>query len=59
MDRPSSSTSSTRHAEGIPNHDDDDNDDDEEDDFDLDELNELEASLSKTTLQIKESSDSV
>lgn len=29
-------------------------DDDDDDDFDVDELNELEASLSKTSLQINE-----
>nr|GLL34598.1 zinc finger CCCH domain-containing protein 11 [Ipomoea trifida]GMD31806.1 zinc finger CCCH domain-containing protein 11 [Ipomoea batatas]GMD34940.1 zinc finger CCCH domain-containing protein 11 [Ipomoea batatas]GME17086.1 zinc finger CCCH domain-containing protein 11 [Ipomoea batatas] len=32
-------------------------DDDDDDDLDVDELNELEASLSKTTLQIKEAGD--
>ncbi|KAL0316268.1 UNVERIFIED_CONTAM: Zinc finger CCCH domain-containing protein 11 [Sesamum radiatum] len=51
-DRPGSSTSTTHDAEGIP-------DDDDDDDLDIDELNELEASLSRTTLQIKESGDSV
>ncbi|KAL0426379.1 UNVERIFIED_CONTAM: Zinc finger CCCH domain-containing protein 11 [Sesamum latifolium] len=49
--RPGSSTSTTHDAEGIP--------DDDDDDLDIDELNELEASLSRTTLQIKESGDSV
>ncbi|KAL0333334.1 UNVERIFIED_CONTAM: Zinc finger CCCH domain-containing protein 11 [Sesamum angustifolium] len=46
-DRPGSSTSTTHDAEGIPDDDDDD------DDLDIDELNELEASLSRTTLQKK------
>ncbi|KAL0344602.1 UNVERIFIED_CONTAM: Zinc finger CCCH domain-containing protein 11 [Sesamum radiatum] len=50
-DRPDSSTSTTHDAEGIP--------DDDDDDLDIDELDELEASLSRTTLQIKESGDSV
>ncbi|GFQ07111.1 zinc finger CCCH domain-containing protein 11 [Phtheirospermum japonicum] len=54
VDRPSSSTSTARDAQGNPDHDDDDGDDDDDDDLDLDELNELEASLSRTTLQIKE-----
>ncbi|CAA0842889.1 Zinc finger CCCH domain-containing protein 21 [Striga hermonthica] len=52
LDRPSSSTSTVRDAECNP--DDDDDGDDDDDDLDIDELNELEASLSRTTLQIKE-----
>ncbi|KAG8374269.1 hypothetical protein BUALT_Bualt11G0114000 [Buddleja alternifolia] len=59
-DRPSSSTSTTRGGEGSSNHDDnDDDDDDDDDDLDMDELNELEASLSRTTLQIKEPGNNV
>lgn len=55
VDAPSSSTSTAPDAEDI--HDDDVDDDD--DDLDMDELNELEASLSKTTLQIKEPNGNV
>ncbi|KAL1565965.1 zinc finger CCCH domain-containing protein 11-like [Salvia divinorum] len=57
-DRPSSSTSTMRSA---TDHDDDNNngDVDDDDDLDLDELNELEASLSKTTLEIKEPANNV
>ncbi|KAL6585369.1 hypothetical protein OROMI_002013 [Orobanche minor] len=57
----SSSTSTIPDAEGNPDHDDDDEDgdDDDDDDLDIDELNELEASLSRTTLQIKESGGNV
>lgn len=41
-------------------HDADDVDvDDDDDDLDVDELNELEASLSRTSLQIKEPKDDV
>lgn len=43
-----------RSSEGNPNHDDDNGDVDDDDDLDLDELNELEASLSKATLEIKD-----
>lgn len=53
VDRPSSSTSATRDG----NHEADNGDVD--DDLDIDELNELEASLSRTSLQIKEPSGSV
>lgn len=49
MDGPSSSTTNTRDIEDVADEDDDD--------LDMDELNELEASLSKTTLQIKEPGD--
>ncbi|KAL7588126.1 zinc finger CCCH domain-containing protein 11 [Lactuca sativa] len=35
-------------------HDDDDDEDDDDDDLDMDELNELEASLSRTSIQIRE-----
>ncbi|KAL7136570.1 hypothetical protein ABFS83_10G039400 [Erythranthe nasuta] len=55
MDGPSSSTSAVRDAEDI--HEDDEDDDD--DDLDMDELNALEASLSRTTLQIKEPNGNV
>ncbi|CAI9766298.1 unnamed protein product [Fraxinus pennsylvanica] len=48
-DGPSSSTANTRDIEDFADEDDDD--------LDMDELNELEASLSKTTLQIKEPGD--
>ncbi|KAI3474026.1 hypothetical protein Pfo_028814 [Paulownia fortunei] len=54
-DGPSSSTLTAHDAEGTPDHVDDDDDDD----LDMDELNELEASLSRTTLQIKEPGDNV
>ncbi|KAH6762398.1 Zinc finger C-x8-C-x5-C-x3-H type family protein [Perilla frutescens var. hirtella] len=47
-DGPSSSIATARDTEDISENDDDD------DDLDMDELNELEASLSRTTLQIKE-----
>lgn len=41
-------------------HDNDDDDvDDDDDDLDMDELNELEANLSRTTLQINEPKDKV
>ncbi|KAL9149947.1 hypothetical protein ABFS82_12G138100 [Erythranthe guttata] len=55
IDRPSSSASAKLDGEGIP--DNDDGDDDDDDDLDIDELNELEASLSRTSLQIKEPGD--
>lgn len=56
-DRPSSSTSTMRSA---TDHDDDNNGDvDDDDDLDMDELNELEASLSKTSLEIKEPANNV
>ncbi|KAK4481041.1 hypothetical protein RD792_011910 [Penstemon davidsonii] len=54
---PSSSSSTTRDAESVPDHGVDSDDEDDDDDFDMDELNELEASLSRTTLQIKEPGD--
>ncbi|XP_057779027.1 zinc finger CCCH domain-containing protein 11-like isoform X2 [Salvia miltiorrhiza] len=55
IDGPSSSSSTARNAEDISNHvDDNDEDEDDDDDLDMDELDELEASLSRTTLQIKE-----
>lgn len=47
---PSASTS-VAGSEEVPIDDDDDDDDDE---LDLDELNELEASLSRTSIQIRE-----
>uniref|UniRef100_A0A0A9DTH2 Uncharacterized protein n=1 Tax=Arundo donax TaxID=35708 RepID=A0A0A9DTH2_ARUDO len=47
---PSSSTSNGKQAEEEP----DDEDIDVDDDLDLDELNELEASLSRTSIQIRE-----
>ncbi|KAL2554472.1 Zinc finger CCCH domain-containing protein 21 [Forsythia ovata] len=49
MGGPSSSMATTCDTEDVA-----DNDDDDDDDLDMDELNELEASLSKTTLQIRE-----
>ncbi|KAG6386328.1 hypothetical protein SASPL_155224 [Salvia splendens] len=57
-DRPSSSTSTMRSA---TDHDDDNNGDvdGDDDDLDMDELNELEASLSKTSLEIKEPADNM
>lgn len=60
IDGPSSSTSTARDGEDTSNHvgENEDDDDDDDDDLDLDELNELEASLSKTTLQIKEPGNS-
>lgn len=57
-DRPNSSTSTTRDAEDIPDNDDNAEEEDD-DDLDIDELNELEASLSRTTLQIREPGDNV
>ncbi|XP_073034700.1 zinc finger CCCH domain-containing protein 11-like [Primulina eburnea] len=61
MDGPSSSTSTTRDSKDNPGHDNDNgnNDDNDEDDDDLDmnELMELEASLSRTALQIREPFD--
>ncbi|KAL3839611.1 hypothetical protein ACJIZ3_024202 [Penstemon smallii] len=54
---PSSSSSTTRDAESVPDHGVDSDNEDDDDDFDMDELNELEASLSRTTLQIKEPGD--
>ncbi|KAL2509475.1 Zinc finger CCCH domain-containing protein 21 [Forsythia ovata] len=61
MDRPNSSTSITRDAQDLPENDDnvEEEDDDDDDDLDIDELNELEASLSRTALQIREPSDKV
>lgn len=53
MEGPSSSTSATNVAENDPNPGDVDGDEDDDDDLDMDELNELEASLSRTSLQIK------
>lgn len=47
---PSSSTSNGKEAEEEP----DDEDIDDDDDLDIDELNELEASLSRTSIQIRE-----
>lgn len=47
---PSSSTSNGKEADEEP----DDEDIDDDDDLDLDELNELEASLSRTSIQIRE-----
>lgn len=47
---PSASTS-VAGSEEVPIDDDDDDDDDE---LDMDELNELEASLSRTSIQIRE-----
>ncbi|KAL2554696.1 Zinc finger CCCH domain-containing protein 21 [Forsythia ovata] len=49
MGGPSSSMATTCDTEDVA-----DNDGDDDDDLDMDELNELEASLSKTTLQIRE-----
>ena len=57
MDGPSSSSSTARNEEDITNHV-GDNEEDDDDDLDMDELDELEASLSRTTLQIKEPGDS-
>lgn len=59
MDGPSSSTSTARDTKDYPEHENDNgNDDDEDDDdLDMDELMELEASLSRTTLQIREPVD--
>ncbi|KZV53655.1 zinc finger protein [Dorcoceras hygrometricum] len=59
VDGPTSSTSSTRDTENNPQHGNVNGHDDEEDDDDLDmeELIELEASLSRTTLQIREPAD--
>ncbi|PIN03716.1 putative protein, contains CCCH-type Zn-finger [Handroanthus impetiginosus] len=57
VDRPSSSTSTKHDTESIP--DNNAGDEDDNDDLDIDELNELEATLSRTTLQIKESGDNV
>ncbi|KAG8376506.1 hypothetical protein BUALT_Bualt09G0070500 [Buddleja alternifolia] len=60
MNRPSSSTSTTRDANNIPGHVDENEDgEDDDDDLDLDELNELEASLSRTALQIEEPGNDV
>ncbi|CAI9762054.1 unnamed protein product [Fraxinus pennsylvanica] len=56
-ERPNSSTS-TRDAEEIPDND-DNTEEEDDDDLDIDELNELEASLSRTTLQIREPGDNV
>ena len=47
---PSSSTSNGKEGDEEP----DDEDMDDDDDLDLDELNELEASLSRTSIQIRE-----
>lgn len=47
---PSSSTSNGKEAEEEP----DEEDIDDDDDLDIDELNELEASLSRTSIQIRE-----
>jgi hypothetical protein len=47
---PSSSTSNGKEGDEEP----DDEDIDDDDDLDLDELNELEASLSRTSIQIRE-----
>lgn len=49
---PSASTS-VAGSEEVP-IDDDDDDDDDDDELDMDELNELEASLSRTSIQIRE-----
>lgn len=49
---PSSSTSFSKEAEEVLAEEDDDDDDE----LDIDELNELEASLSKTSIQIREPS---
>lgn len=57
MDRPSSSRSTT--VRSTTNYDDDTGDVDDDDDLDMDELNELEASLSKTTLELKEPAGNV
>ncbi|XP_075475226.1 zinc finger CCCH domain-containing protein 11-like isoform X1 [Primulina tabacum] len=61
MDGPSSSTSTTRDSKDNPKHDNDngnnDDDDEDDDDLDMDELMELEASLSRTALQIREPFD--
>ncbi|XP_039145384.1 zinc finger CCCH domain-containing protein 11 [Dioscorea cayenensis subsp. rotundata] len=49
--------SSSNHAGGVAEEDipdDDDDDDDDDDELDIDELNELEASLSRTSIQIHE-----
>ncbi|XP_009378138.2 zinc finger CCCH domain-containing protein 11 isoform X2 [Pyrus x bretschneideri] len=50
---PSASTSAAG-SEVPVNNDNEDDDDDDDDELDLDELNELEASLSKTSIQIRE-----
>ena len=55
-DGPSSSTSVAQAAEVLS---DDNVDDDDDDDLDVDELDELEASLSRASLQINEPSDRV
>ncbi|XP_073289366.1 zinc finger CCCH domain-containing protein 11-like isoform X1 [Primulina huaijiensis] len=57
MDGPSSST--TQDTRDNPEHDNDNgyDDDEDDDDLDMDELMELEASLSRTTLQIREPVD--
>lgn len=55
-DGPSSSTSVAQAAEALP---DDNVDDDDDDDLDVDELDELEASLSRASLQINEPNDRV
>ncbi|XP_073277257.1 zinc finger CCCH domain-containing protein 11-like [Primulina huaijiensis] len=61
MDGPGSSTSTTRDSKDNPEHDNDngnnDNNDEDDDDLDMDELMELEASLSRTSLQIREPFD--
>lgn len=54
---PSSSSSAVCGSEeAYVDDDSDDDDDDDDDDLDIDELNELEASLSRTSIQIGEPS---
>lgn len=65
MDGPSSSFTTAHDTKGNTQHDndngndddDEDDDDEDDDDLDMDELMELEASLSRTTLQIREPVD--
>ncbi|KAL3825937.1 hypothetical protein ACJIZ3_021966 [Penstemon smallii] len=58
-DGPSSSSSNTIDTEDKPDPGDDSDGEVDDDDLDMDELNELEASLSRTTLQIKEPGNNV
>jgi hypothetical protein len=51
-DGPSTSAAAVGDAEDLR----DDDDDDDDDELDMDELNELEASLSRTSIQIQERS---
>lgn len=58
-DGPSSSTPAADQSTEVLSDNDGEDDDDDDDDLDVDELNELEASLSKASLQINEPSDTV